>query len=357
MNQGFPLALSYDDVLLVPQYSELKSRSEVDLSVQISPRLKLKTPLISTKMDTVTGVKMAIAMGKLGGFGILPRFEVTDSQVDKVREVKKANVPVAAAVGIKEGFIKRTEALVNAGAEIINVDVAHGHLQITIDAVSKLREKFGDKITLIAGITSTYECAEALYEAGADSLLVGIGAGATCTTRVKTGCGVPGFTSLLETAKSARKRGKTFMPDAGIRNSGDIVKALAAGASAIVSGFLFAATDEAPGKIVEIKGQTYKEYNGSASLKEKTRQVKIDASDKNKNYIKHVEGVEGLIPVRGPVKNVVENLLTGVRSGFSYCGARTIEDLWQKANFIRVTPHGRIENGFHDIMVIKSSDL
>lgn len=188
------------------------------------------------------------------------------------------------------------------------------------------------------------------YEAGADCLLVGVGAGSTCTTRIMTGCGVPSITSLLDTAKAAKKYKKTFAPDAGIRNSGDVVKALAAGASAIVSGYLFAGTNETPGKIFEIDGKKYKEYSGSASLGQKVQQVKNDPSDKDCTYTTHVEGVEGLVPHKGPVSGIVENLLAGVRSGFSYCGARNIPELWKKAKFIRITHAGSIENGTHDII-------
>lgn len=357
MNQKIPLGLSYDDILLIPQYSKINSRSEVDLSTQISPRVKLKTPLISTKMDTVTGVEMAIAIGKLGGFGILPRFESIEKQASKISRVKKAGVLTAAAIGVRDGYMERAEALVKAGAEIINIDVAHGHLKKNIVATRKVKEKFGDKITLISGITSTYECAVDLYKAGADSLLVGVGAGATCTTRVMTGCGVPTLTSLLETAKAAKEYKKTFMPDAGIKNSGDIVKALATGASAIVAGFLFAGTAEAPGKIVEINSVKYKRYNGSASFKEKGEHIKKNSLDKKTNYTAHIEGVSGLVTYKGPVKGYLEKLLAGVRSGFSYCGAQNINELWKKAQFIRISQLGVRESGAHDVIVESSSPL
>jgi IMP dehydrogenase len=356
MNQNIPLGLSYDDVLLIPQYSRINSRSEVDLSTQISPKVKLKIPLISTKMDTVTGVKMATAIGKLGGFGILPRFESVEMQANKVSRVKKAGVLTAAAIGVRDGYMERAEALVKAGAEIINIDIAHGHLKKNIVATRKIKEKFGNEITLISGITSTYECAVDLYKAGADSLLVGVGAGATCITRVVTGCGVPALTSLLETAKAAKKYKKTFMSDAGIRNSGDIVKTLATGASAIVSGFLFAGTTEAPGKIVKINGIRYKEYSGSASFKEKKKHIKKNSLDKETNYTTHVEGVSSLVIYKGSVKEHIEKLLAGVRSGFSYCGAKDIKALWKNAQFIRVSQLGVRESGAHDVLVEKEKN-
>jgi IMP dehydrogenase len=351
MDQKIPFGLSYDDVLLIPRYSEIESRSSVDLSVKISPTLTLKIPLVSTKMDTVTGVDMAIAMGKLGGMGILPRFETIVTQADKVAKVNKAHVVAAAAVGVKDGYLERAEALVKAGATVLDIDVAHGHMRKTIEATSALKNKFGKKITLFSGITSTYECAEDLYKAGADCLLVGVGAGSTCITRVVTGFGVPSITSLMETARSARKHGKTFMSDAGVKNSGDVVKTLATGASGAVCGNLFAGCDEAPGDLVIIKGKKYKRYNGSASLGEKKKQVVIDPLDKNPSYTKQIEGIEGLIECKGPVQDLIENLLAGVRSGLSYAGARNIPELWKKAEFIQVSDLGQKENGYHNILV------
>jgi IMP dehydrogenase len=351
VTENFPLALSYDDVLLVPQYSDVSSRSEVDLTTKISPQLTLKIPLISTKMDTVTGVEMAIAMGKLGGLGIIPRFETVESQADKVRKVKEAGVTPAAAVGVKNGYLERAEALVNAGAEVIDVDVAHGHMKLTLDATKDIKNRFGDKITLMSGISSTFSCADDLYSSGADCVLVGVGAGSICTTRIMTGFGVPTITSLIETGKAAKKHKKTFVPDAGIRNSGDIVKALATGASAIVAGNIFAGTEEAPGDLLEVEGITYKHYNGSASQAEKVKQIYKDPGDKSANYAKQVEGVEGMVAYKGPVADVVENLLAGIRSGISYAGARNIPELWEKAQFVRITAGGLKESGAHDIFL------
>ena len=351
MDQKFPLGLSYDDVLLVPQYSEIDSRSDIDLTSTISPSLTLKIPMITTKMDTITGVEMAIAIGKLGGMGILPRFETVDKQAAKVKMVAKSGVITAAAIGVKEGFEERAVALVNAGATVIDIDVAHGHLKKTIEATKKIKEMFGDKITLISGITSTYECAADLYRAGADSVLVGVGGGSICTTRIMTGFGVPMISSLLETAKAAKEFKKTFIPDAGIRNSGDIVKALATGASAILGGNIYAGTDETPGRLVTIEGEKYKEYNGSASKTEKIKQVNEDSSDKGQNYTNQVEGVESYVPYKGPVKDIVDSLLAGVRSGLSYAGAKNIPELWKRAKFVRITQSGMTESKAHDVIV------
>lgn len=349
--KDLPLALSYDDVLLIPQYSEIDSRSEVDVSVKIAPGLNLGLPLVSTKMDTVTGVSMAIAMGRLGGMGILPRFDGPEAQAEWVAEVAKAKVVTAAAVGVKDGFLERAKMLVAAGAKVINIDVAHGHMRKTLEATRALKQYFGSKIVIISGIAATAECAKDLYEAGADSLLVGVGPGSICTTRVKTGCGLPGLASLFEVEPVARKFKKTFMPDGGIRDSGDIVKALASGASAIVAGSLFAGTDEAPGKIVDLGGKKYKQYNGSTSPTEKEKQTQKYASDKGKMYLKHLEGVESLVPYKGPVADLVLRMVAGVRSGMAYCGARNVSQLWKKAEFVRISPVGFKENGAHDVII------
>lgn len=347
----FPLALSYDDVLLVPQYSTIKSRLEVSLETELASGFRLKMPLISTKMDTVTGVEMAIAFGKMGSFGILPRFEVPEVQAEKAAKVKKANVLVAGAVGVKEGYKERAEMLVNAGATILNVDVAHGHMEQTLEATRYLKNRYGKKVLIISGVVATKEAAYDLYKSGADSLLVGIGASPICITRIQTGCGLPGFASLLEVAPVAKKMKKTFLPDAGMKNSGDIVKALAIGASGIVAGSLFAGTDEAPGKIIIKDGKKYKEYNGSASKKEKEKHVKLDKTNKGKNYTIQVEGVTSLVPYKGPVNNVVESLLAGVRSGFAYCGARNLKELQKNARFVQVTNAGIVESKPHDVLV------
>lgn len=225
-------------------------------------------------MDTITGVVMAQAIDKLGGIGILPRFDMPEDQAKKVREVTKSGCQVLAAVGVKDGFLERARLLIAAGAVGINIDVAHGHMQQTIDAVQKIRQEFGTEITIIAGITATYECARDLYEAGADCLLVGIGAGSICTTRIQTGCGVPTFTSLVETARAAQEYGRTFMPDGGIKHSGDMVKALAAGACAILGGFIFAGSDACPGEIIMVLPR---DLRSSSNLRS-TRQIKMSTS-------------------------------------------------------------------------------
>ena len=349
MNQKFPLALSYDDALLIPRYSEITSRGNVDLSVKITPKLTLKIPLISANMTDVTGVAMAIALGKLGGLGVLPRFMSAEDEADMVSAVKKEGLTTAAAVGLRNGMFDRAETLVKAGADILFLDVAHGHMRQTIEATKKLKHTFGKDIDVVSGNVATYEAACDLFKAGADSVKVGVGPGSICITRIETGFGVPQLTAVIEAARAARRYKKTIIADGGAKNSGDIVKALAAGASAIMAGNLFAGTDEAPGKKLTVKGVTFKQYFGSTSFLEKKNHLDNEKNGYTKDYSKHIEGVEGMVSYKGPVSEVVERLSANIRSGFSYGGAKNIYVLWKNAKFIRITAMGRRESGSHDV--------
>ena len=351
MNQKFPLALSYDDVLLVPQYSEVSSRGEVDLTTKISPRLTLKIPMISANMTDVTGVEMAVTLGKLGGLGVLPRFMSAEDEANMVSAVKKEGLITAAAVGLRNGMFDRAEALVKAGADILFLDVAHGHMRQTIEATKKLRHAFGKNIDVISGNVATYEAACDLFKAGADSVKVGVGPGSICITRVETGFGVPQLTAVIEAARAARRYKRTIIADGGIKNSGDIVKALAAGASAIMAGNLFAGTDESPGKKLTVKGITYKQYFGSTSFLEKKNHLDNAKGEYNKNYSKHIEGVEGMVLSKGPVSEILEHMSANIKSGFSYGGAKNIKELWRNAKFVRITAMGRRESEAHDVIL------
>jgi len=349
--KDIPLALSYDDVLLVPSYSDIKSRSDVDLSTQITPRVKLAIPLISINMSDVTGVDMAISLGKLGGLGFLPRFDTAEKQADMVSQVKMAGVLVGAAVGCKDNYLERAEMLVKAGADIITLDVAHAGMQQALDATAELKQKFGKLTDIISGVVGTYETAEALYKAGADSVRVGVGPGTICITRTQTGFGVPQITAVLDCARAARKYKKTVLCDGGTKNSGDIVKGLAAGASAVIIGSQFAGHDEAPGEVVIKDEIKYKMYNASTSLTEKKRHVE-NLKCLPGTYTNHIEGVESLVPYKGPLKNSMDRWLANIRSGYSYCGARDITELWEKAKFVRITPNGVRESESHDVILL-----
>lgn len=344
-------ALSYDDVLLVPQYSEISSRTTVDLSTNITNKIKLKIPVISINMDDVTGVEMAIAMSKNGGLGFLPRFDTPEIQADKVSAVKRAGGKVGAAIGVKNGYLKRAELLLMAGADVITLDIAHGHMQKALDITSDLKNKFGEEIQLIQGVVASYQGAKNLFIAGADAVRVGIGPGTICTTRIVTGFGVPQVTAITEAARAAREYGRYVLADGGTKNSGDIVKGLACGASASIVGSQLAGTDEAPGKLIEINGKKYKEYNAETSKKSKNRQINKDRTNKEDHYINHVEGVEAYVPYKGSVEEVLTQMIAGVRSGLSYAGAKNITKLWKNAEFIRVTASGNRENGAHDVIL------
>lgn len=350
MNQNLPLGLSYDDVLLLPQISNINSRADVDISTQITPHVKLDIPLISINMTDVTGVEMAVALGKLGGLGFLPRFVTPEMQAEMVLKVKREKVKVGAAVGCREGYLERAEILAKAGVDIITLDVAHGGMMQAIEATEILKNKFGKDVDIISGVVGTYETAYALFKAGTDSVRVGVGPGTICITRIQTGVGVPQISAVMDAARAARKFGRTVLCDGGTKNSGDIVKGLAAGASAVVMGSQFAGHDESPGKMITKNGVKYKTYNASTSLAEKKNHEKV-LDGLSKDYTKHIEGVESVVPYKGPVKDSVELWTANIRSGLSYCNAKNIPQLWDSAQFIRVSPMGFNENGAHNVIL------
>lgn len=345
------LALSYNDVLLIPQLSSIRSRTEVDLTTKITPDITLKVPLIAANMDTVTGVEMAVEVYKLGGIGFIGRFDPPKIQADKVAKIKKLGGESIGVVGVKDNYIERSEMLLKAGSIALHLDIAHAHATHGLEVIRAVKKKF-PKVSLIAGTVATYDGAYDLLKAGADSLKVGIGAGTTCITRIATGHGVPEITAIMDATRAKNKfKNKFVIADAGAANSGDIVKALAAGASAYEGGSWAAGTDEAPGKIITKNGVFYKEYNGSTSLEEKQRQIEKDSSNKKPHYSIHVEGVEGMVKYKGPLSEVVESLSAGIRSGFSYSGATNINELWRKAQFIQITEAGYSESKPHDLIL------
>ncbi len=345
------LALSYNDVLLVPQLSSIRTRSEVDLSTTIAPGIKLKIPLIAANMDTVTGVEMAVALYKLGGIGFIGRFDPPNIQAEKVAKIKKLGGESIGVIGVKDDYIQRSRMLLKAGSIALHLDIAHAHATHGIEVVKACKKNF-PRVPLIAGTVATYEGAYDLMKAGADSIKVGIGAGTICITRVATGHGVPQITAVMEATRAKAKfKNRYIIADAGAANSGDIVKVLAAGASAYEGGSWAAGTDEAPGKIINKNGIFFKEYNGSTSLEEKQRQLEKDARNKKPHYSIHVEGVEGMVKYKGPLAEVVDSLTAGIRSGFSYSGAKNINELWKKAQFMQITAAGYKESQAHDVVL------
>ena len=331
------MALTFNDVLLCPQYSNIASRSQVNLETYITPQLKIKFPLISINMDCVTGIDMAIAMAKYGGVSFYPRFATPEVQSSEIKQILDLGFLVIPAVGIKETEGHRVDLLVAAGAKIITIDIAHAHQQTCLDFIKNVKQKYS-QLEIIAGVVGTYEGARDLFLAGADAVRVGVGPGSICTTRIVTGSGIPQITAVIEAYRAGLEFSRPIIADGGTRNSGDVVKALAAGANAVVAGVQLAGTDESPGPVITIDGHKYKIFNASTSKAEKIKQYQKNKTDKPINYVNHFEGMESYVDYRGSVVNVLSQIEAGLRSGLTYSGAINIEELHQKAKFIRVSP-------------------
>ena len=332
------VSLTYDDVLLVPQYSDIRSRQEIDVGTTLGGRwsrpIRLHLPVISSPMDTVTGPAMANAMNKAGGLGIIHRYCSTDEQARMIREINSGIK--AAAIGVTGDYHDRAKALVAMGAKVLCVDVAHGHHVLMESALKQLRDTFGDTVHIMAGNVATLDGINALSDWGADSVRCNIGGGSICSTRIQTGHGHPGLQTVVDCAKTDRD--VTIIADGGIRNSGDIVKALAAGADCVMVGSLLSGTSETPGEIIYIDGEPHKTYRGMAS-EEAQKDWRGSASS--------LEGISTVLPSKCTVKNVLYSLDKGIRSGFSYTGARTLIELQTKAVFTRQTAAGMRESGTH----------
>lgn len=365
------IGLTFDDVLLIPAASDVLPQ-DIDLKVNLSDQIHLNLPIISAGMDTVTEYKMAIAMAKLGGLGVIHKNMSVNAQVNEVQKVKaqKPNLSkellaavddqglylVAAAVGITDNTIERAKQLIKAGANAIVVDTAHGHSAGVLRKAKELRQTF-PQTTLIAGNVATAAGTKALYEAGVDVVKVGIGPGSICTTRVVAGIGVPQVTAVMDAATIAQQYHKTIIADGGIKYSGDLVKALAAGGDAVMLGSMLAGTAEAPGKIFEKDGQKYKEYRGMGSLAamdqkngSKDRYFQSEVNDSRKLV---PEGIEGIVSYKGEVSDIIYQLEGGLRSGMGYTGSTTIQELKDTAQFIQITNAGLRESHPHDVVMEK----
>lgn len=478
------IGLSFDDVLLVPRRSSIRSRKEVDTRSKFTKRIWLNIPIASAAMDTVTESKMAITMAREGGIGVIHRFMPAQKQAEEVSKVKRAEniviekpatigpeatvkeakdlmsflgisgllvvdkenkllgivtrrdvifeddgkpvkkcmtprkdmivagpeVPLeyakeifrkhkveklplvdeegklkglitsvdlikreaypsasrdskgrllaAAAIGVKEREVERAKLLVEADVDVLVIDVAHGHSEMCVEMVRRIRRIYGDEVEIVAGNVATQEGVEDLASAGADAVKVGIGPGSVCTTRIVAGVGVPQLTAVMKCAEAAERIGVPIIADGGIRESGDIVKALAAGADTVMIGKLLAGTDESPGTIVLKNGRRYKIYRGMASmyamlgrefrLRENEAEALLDASE----YSYYAEGVEAYVPYTGSASDVIRRLVAGLRSGMSYLGARNMEELKRNAVFIKVTMASLRESAPHDVEVV-----
>ncbi|MCE2614567.1 MAG: IMP dehydrogenase [Nitrosopumilus sp. (ex Thoosa mismalolli)] len=474
----FKEGLTFDDVLLVPKYSDITSRSQTDLSTKLSRNISINIPFVSANMDTVTESSMAVAMARVGGIGIIHRFLTIEEQANDVLKVKRsgsvmienpysissdksiqdaldiaeekeisgllvvdsnskligivterdllfanhndkisdvmtkdvvsANVGVSldeakqmlhkhrieklplvdesgsikglitskditnntdypnaskdkkgrplvgAAVGVKGDFLERSESLLEAGTDVLVVDIAHGHSENAINTVKNIKKAFPD-CELIAGNIATAQGAEDLIKAGVDAVKVGVGSGSICITRVITGSGVPQLTAVMDCAKIGRDHGIPIISDGGTRTSGDATKALAAGASSVMVGSMLGGTDESPGTVLTKNGKRFKVYRGMASLAasigRKSKETgSISLEDDLNDYV--AEGVEAMVPYKGTVTDILKQLSGGVRSGLSYCGAHTIPQMQENAEFIKMSRAGFAESQPHDVSLM-----
>ena len=364
--------LTFDDVLLIPAESHVLP-NEVNLSTKLADNIKLNIPLISAGMDTVTEGAMAIAMALQGGLGVVHKNMSIQAQAGEVANVKSVIVPsgaskaavddqhrllCAAAVGVTSDTFERAEALLEAGADAIIIDTAHGHSAGVLRKIKEIREHF-PKQTLIAGNVATGDATRALFDAGVDVVKVGIGPGSICTTRIVAGVGVPQITAIYDAATAAREYNKPIIADGGIKYSGDVVKALAAGGNAVMLGSMLSGTTEAPGDIFEDNGKKFKRYRGMGSVGamaqahgSSDRYFQGGVNEANKLV---PEGVEARVEYKGAVSDVVFQIDGGLRSGMGYCGAANIPELIEKAQFVQITNAGLRESHPHDVQMTKEA--
>ncbi|SYX09046.1 Inosine-5'-monophosphate dehydrogenase,inosine 5'-monophosphate dehydrogenase,L-lactate dehydrogenase (FMN-dependent) and related alpha-hydroxy acid dehydrogenases,inosine-5'-monophosphate dehydrogenase,IMP dehydrogenase / GMP reductase domain [Chlamydia poikilotherma] len=346
-------ALTFDDVLLVPQYSDVLPQ-DTCLASSISGSLPLTIPILSAAMDSVTELSMARAMTVAGGLGIVHKNMDTSAQVSIVKQIKSqsSSLVVGGAVGIGQEGLERADALVEVGIDALVVDTAHGHSKLVLDTALTIKKNY-PSVTLIVGNIVSRAAALCLAEIGVDAVKVGIGPGSICTTRIISGVGLPQLTAVIDVSEALRDSSVRVIADGGMRYSGDIVKALAAGAHCVMLGSMLAGTDETPGEVVRINEQAYKTYRGMGSLGAMKRGSAERYFQKN-NAKKFVpEGVEGLVPYKGSLDDVLYQILGGIRSGMGYLGAHNLEELRQNAVFARITHSGRAESHIHNLQHIQ----
>lgn len=373
----FQLALTFDDVLLLPGYSEVLP-ADVDLQSWPTGDLSLNIPILSAAMDTVTEAEMAIGLARLGGLGVVHRNLTPEAQAQEVVKVKQATAAgypqavtdqsgrllCAAAIGVGEKGLARLEKVVAAGVDVVVLDTAHGHSALVLQTLTEAKRRY-PQLPVIGGNVATAAGARDLIHAGADAVKVGVGAGSICTTRIVAGVGVPQWTAVLECASVCHQQGVACIADGGIRASGDIVKALAAGADAVMLGSLLAGLDECPGEVVERDGRKYKRYRGMGSAAamrgygadrygsgmSETRFLEETEFLEERSQKAAAEGVEALVPYRGRLADVIQQLVGGLRSGMGYVGAADLAELQAKAHFIRITHAGLIESHPHSVLL------
>tara|TARA_Y100001935_G_scaffold33391_1_gene26700 strand:+ start:398 stop:1468 length:1071 start_codon:yes stop_codon:yes gene_type:complete len=350
-------AITFDDVTLVPKYSEILP-TEVDTSIILTKFLKLKIPLLSSAMDTVTESKMAIAMAKAGGIGIIHRNLDIKKQIQEIKKVKKHKLLVGAAVGAGPTEFRRAEAVLKENVDLLVVDTAHGHTKKVAEIVKYIKKRKNKTTALCAGNIATAEAAKFLIKLGVDIIKVGIGPGSICTTRLVAGIGVPQLSAILNVRKGIRKGNTKIISDGGIKYSGDLAKAFAAGADAVMIGSLFAGTEEAPGKLIRKNGKLFKSFRGMGSVGAMNK----GSADryfqfKQKDVSKYVpEGVEGLAKYKGKVSKVIFKLIGGLKSSMGYLGSKQIKNLRNKPNFVKITKAGFYESMVHNVDIVKEEN-
>ncbi|MFN7454056.1 MAG: guanosine monophosphate reductase [Pseudobdellovibrionaceae bacterium] len=331
--------LTFDDVLIVPQKSEVRSRRTPSLASKITRTKTLETPVVSANMDTITEANMAVAMHQMGGMGILHRFASIEEQVRMVDQVKQAGANnISASIGVNDDFKERATTLIKAGVNIVTIDIAHGHSVAMMEVMKWLKDSF-PQTEIIAGNLATPDAAYDLIQAGADAIKVGIGPGSMCTTRIITGAGVPQLTAIALCAEVADEFGVPVIADGGMRTSGDLVKAFAAGASSIMLGSMLSGTIETPGEIQNGR----KQYRGMAS---KAAQVSWRGGVPEGMA---PEGESTFVSVKGHVRDVILEITGGIRSGMSYVNAITVPEIREKARFIEMSPNGITESRAHGV--------
>jgi IMP dehydrogenase len=341
---------TYDDINIIPKYSEIEHRDKINISTRFTKKTLLDIPIISSPMDTITGLDMAREMMNWGGVGVIHRFMSIEEQAELMNKlcympgsehvILKNDLPRCAAIGVKDDYLERSQELFNNGCNVLLIDVAHGYHKLVGEAIEEIKTRL-EQIEVIAGSVATGEATKYLCEKGADAIRVGIGNGSLCETRIRTGVGIPQVSALLECVAIADTYSVPVIADGGIRNVGDVCKGLACGADTIMLGSLLSGTKESPGEIEKVgkwpNEQLYKKYRGSASLDSK----------KSRGDKKNVEGNHKVIPYKGKVKRIINDIREGLRSSFSYVGANNLSEFHSKVELIQVTRAGNIEGQPH----------
>ena len=353
--------LTFDDILILPGYTNFK-RQEVNLTTKLHDRIILKLPVISSPMDTVTEDVMALHLARVGGLGIIHRNLSIQAQAGMVESIKKEQLLVGAAVGIGSDFEERARSLMQVNTDVLVIDSGHGNTKFMVDAIHFIKKTY-PKAAVMAGNIATSDGAKRLIAAGADILRVGMGPGSICTTRIITGMGVPQITAIMEAVKVLRSRiplrgtmkatQVTIVADGGIRQIGDMAKALAVGAHAVMLGSLLAGFDESPGEIVAMDKKQYKQYRGMgsvAAMKQGSAERYGQTRDTSERKL-IPEGVEGLVGYKGPVAQYLDQITGSLKSSFYYIGARTMAEFQKKAEIVKITPASMAESHPHSIVV------